>query len=94
MQVDLVNGLFEAIGALFVWRNFVQLRRDGEVKGVYWPVTAFFAAWGVWNLYYYPTLGQWFSFSAGVVLCAGNIAWVIGVLRLRARKNAKQGETT
>lgn len=88
MTPDLINSLFELFGAAFVWRNFAQLRRDREIKGVYWPVTAFFAAWGVWNLYYYPALGQWKSFGAGVILCAGNVAWVVGAvcLRLDARR--------
>jgi len=80
---DIINGLFELLGAFFTWRNFVQLLRDREIRGVYWPMTAFFAAWGLWNLYYYPSLGQWFSFTAGVVLCAGNAAWVIAVLRFK-----------
>jgi hypothetical protein len=79
---DIINGLFELVGAFMTWRNYVQLRRDGEVRGVYWPVTAFFAAWGLWNLYYYPSLGQWFSFAAGVLLVGWNIAWAIKAWRL------------
>lgn len=80
---DLINGLFELTGAFFTWRNFVQLRRDRRLVGVYWPTTAFFAAWGAWNLIYYPTLGQWLSFAGGVALVAGNVAWVALALRIR-----------
>jgi hypothetical protein len=76
MNNDLVNGLFELLGAFLTWRNFAQLMRDREVKGVYWPTTFFFLVWGIWNLYYYPSLGQWLSFLAGIILCAGNAAWV------------------
>ena len=77
MNVDLVNGIFELAGAYFVWANVFKLKKDKEIKGVYWPVTAFFAAWGVWNLYYYPALGQCYSFYAGIGLAIGNVVWVI-----------------
>jgi hypothetical protein len=80
---DLINGSFEVIGAIFTWRNAVQLRRDGEIRGVYWPTSAFFTAWGLWNLVYYPALGQWFSFWGGVLLVSGNVAWVAMAMRLK-----------
>jgi hypothetical protein len=92
MTPDAINASFELIGAALAWLNFWRLWNDGEVKGVYWPVTAFFAVWGVWNVYYYPSLGQWLSAAAGVVLCAGNFAWVGLVLWLerRTRQRAKR----
>lgn len=74
--MDAVNGAFELGGALFTWRNALQLWRDRVVKGVYWPMFAFFAAFGIWNLAFYPYLGQWFSFAGGVLLVAGNLCWV------------------
>lgn len=77
---DAINGGFELVGAVFVWANVVRLRRDRVVRGVYWPTMGFFAAWGFWNLWYYPSLDQWFSFAAGIVLVAGNAAWVVMVL--------------
>lgn len=83
MWPDLVNGLFELVGACFTWRNFLQLKRDRHLAGVYWPTTAFFSAWGVWNLIYYPTLGQWASFAGGVALVSGNVAWVWLAVKLR-----------
>jgi hypothetical protein len=83
MTPDHINAAFELLGALFTWRNALQLYRDREVKGVYWPITAFFAAWGVWNLFYYPAIGQWLSFYAGIVLVLGNIVWVALAVALR-----------
>lgn len=77
---DALNAIFELTGALFVWGNVVRLRRDREVRGVYWPTMGFFAAWGFWNLWYYPSLDQWFSFAAGLLLVAGNTAWVLMVV--------------
>ncbi|HRJ52251.1 MAG TPA: hypothetical protein PLE99_05765 [Candidatus Thiothrix moscowensis] len=86
MQPDMINGLFELVGAYFAWMNAYTLWKEREVKGVYWPTTAFFAAWGIWNLYYYPALGQMWSFYAGVLLVSGNAAWVVLALRFRACK--------
>jgi hypothetical protein len=78
---DAINGGFEVVGALLTWANVARLWRERCVRGVFWPVTAFFAAWGVWNLYYYPSLGQWLSFVGGVGLVVGNVAWVVLALR-------------
>ena len=72
---DAVNGAMELVGAALSWWNVRTLYRDKTVAGVYWPVTGFFAAWGLWNTYYYPSLGQWASFAAGVLLAAANLTW-------------------
>ncbi len=78
MQInDLLNGLFELGGAVVAWMNAYKLYKDREIKGVYWPVWIFFSSWGLWNLYYYPSLGQYISFYAGIILVSGNIAWVV-----------------
>lgn len=85
--MDLINGLFEALGAIFTWRNAWALYREREIRGVYWPATFFFTAWGFWNLAYYPSLGQWASFAGGVALVAGNIVWCVLALRTRRAPN-------
>lgn len=77
MTPDFINGCFECVGAYFVWRNAWQLRKDREVKGVYWPTTVFFTVWGLWNLVFYSALEQWWSWAAGIVLMLGNVAWVV-----------------
>lgn len=78
---DIVNGIFEMCGGLLCWMDVRRLLQDKQIKGVYWPVRLFFAAWGWWNLYYYPSLGQWCSFAGGVLLVAGNTAWVALALK-------------
>ena len=84
---DYINGLFELVGSYFTWINAWTLYRDKEIKGVYWPATLFFSVWGVWNLYYYPSLHQWASFSAGIILVLGNIAWIFLLARYRRKQN-------
>ncbi len=76
MTPDFVNGAFEIVGALFNSINVYRIMRDKSVTGVSWIPTAFFTAWGVWNLYYYPHLGQWLSFFGGIAQIAVNGVWV------------------
>ena len=73
---DIGNAIFEAGGAYFTWMNAWQLYKDKEIKGVYLPAWFFFTAWGLWNLYYYPSLGQLLSFAGGVVIVTANLLWV------------------
>lgn len=80
---DIGNGLFELGGAYFTWRNYFQLRKDRELKGIWWPLIAFMTTWGFWNLLYYPSLGQWCSFAGGIALVSGNAFWVYLALKIK-----------
>lgn len=73
---DLVNGSFEILGAVALWGNVRALLRDKKIAGVDWRAVAFFQAWGLWNLYYYPSLDQWASFVGGLAICAVNTIWL------------------
>lgn len=90
MNPDYANGLFELVGAVFCWANVRRLYIDRSIRGVYWPATAFFAAWGVWNLYYYSALDQPASFAAGVVMASGNLAWTALAVRLLYAQRANR----
>ena len=81
--LDIANGGFEFVGAYFTWRSAYQLYRDQEIKGVYWPMVAFFTTWGLWNLWYYPNLHQWASAVGALLLVCGNGAWVIQAVALK-----------
>lgn len=76
MNNDIINGLFEVAGGLLCWLNVWKILKDKKVQGVFWPASAFFSVWGFWNLYYYPSLGQWVSFWGGMFLALGNTTWV------------------
>lgn len=80
MQFDMLNASFELIGALLLWMNVYTLHKEKEVKGVFWPTILFFFSWGVWNLFYYPSLNQWYSFAAGILLASGNGVWVTQIV--------------
>lgn len=76
MSADLINGLFEFGGSLLIWLNVRALHRDKQFKGVSIAPTAFFFGWGIWNLYYYPSLEQWASFFGGLSIVVANGVWV------------------
>jgi len=73
---DFVNGLFEIFGAVFLWKNVKMIRIDKKLMGVCWKPTVFFTAWGFWNLYYYPSLDQWLSFTGGLAIASVNLIWL------------------
>ncbi|MEN6550066.1 MAG: hypothetical protein ABFE07_28825 [Armatimonadia bacterium] len=73
---DLINGLFELFGGVLLCLNIRRLYRDKTLKGVSWIPVAFFAAWGFWNLYFYPAVGCWLSFAGGTVVVTANSIWL------------------
>lgn len=80
---DATNAFFEGVGSLVIWRNVQVLLKDKQVRGVDWRVTIFMSAWGGWNLWYYPHLGQWLSFWAGVFMCTANCVWLALAVQYR-----------
>ena len=80
MNPDLINGLFELFGSVMLWKNVIQLYKDKQVRGVHWTATGFFAAWGYWNLFYYPHLDQWWSFAGGISIVIANTIWLFQML--------------
>jgi membrane protein YdbS with pleckstrin-like domain len=76
---DFINGAFECAGGFFIWLSVRKLHHDKLVRGVSWPHVAFFSAWGLWNLWFYPHLDQWLSFVGGAVLVIVNLIWLLQI---------------
>lgn len=76
---DLANGAFEMCGAAANLLNVFRLWRDRRLQGVHWAGTTYFTAWGLWNLYYYPALDQWFSFAGGLAIVLTNAVWLVSL---------------
>ena len=76
MIQDALNGCLEFVGSIFIWMSIARLNKDRDVKGIVWYHPAFFVCWGMYNLYYYPHLDQWFSFAGGVSIAVANCIWV------------------
>lgn len=76
MNTDLVNGLFELFSSLLYILNIRALYKSKQVQGISLVPTVFFTSWGLWNLYYYPSLDQWYSFIGGIFLVSVNAIWL------------------
>ena len=90
---DIVNGLFELSGGYFVGLSVVKLHREKLVRGVAWQGVTFFMSWGLWNLFYYPHLGQWVSFFGGLSIVTVNAVWLgqIAYYTLMEKRRAAAG---
>lgn len=87
MTPDQINAVFEFLSAVFISMNVRRLYRDKKVAGVsLWP-TAFFTSWCVWNLYFYPALGQWWSFGAGILIGLVNATWLTLAVYYNGKKS-------
>lgn len=89
MIQDIINGGFEFAAGLAVLRHCAVLQRDRQVRGVSIPAMFFFTAWGFWNIYYYPFLGQPFSFVGGIFVTVANCGYLALLMQYRA--GAPQG---
>ncbi len=93
-MLDEINGAFEAGLAVMLFLNLRRLMKDKEVKGFDYKVVVFTTAWGVWNLYYYPMLGQMFSFYAGIGVVTMNATWLYMVWYFKRESNSKEADET
>lgn len=73
---DIINGCFEGFAGSFVCINCFRVYKDKKVRGASKIAVAFFTAWGFWNLYYYPSLEQWWSFVGGLGIVVANAVWL------------------
>jgi len=80
---DLINGSFEVLSGFMVLNHCRAVKRDKAVAGVSIISVFFFTIWGVWNLYYYPTLGQTISFYGSIVIVLANVYWVCLLIKFK-----------
>ena len=73
---DLINGTFEFCGGFAIYLSIRNLHRAKIVRGVSWAQVAFFSSWGCFNLWFYPSINQWFSFAGGLFLVTMNSIWL------------------
>ena len=87
---DLVNGFFEICGGAFVMLSIVKLHGEKKVRGVSLIHATFFFLWGVWNLFYYPYLGQWLSFVGSLAVTGTNLVWATMLLHYTMKERRSE----
>lgn len=80
MTPDIINAIFEMFGGIFIGFSVHRLWIDKVVRGVSWINVAFFASWGFWNLYFYPSLDQLWSFYGGIGVVTMNTIWLVQMI--------------
>lgn len=71
---DVINGLFLFVGALVICLSIKKLYIQGQVRGIDWRHPAFFNFWGIYQLFFYENLEQWFSLGAAITtVLAGSV---------------------
>jgi len=92
MTPDTINALFEILGFVFVGINVRKIWHDKLVRGAHWVPMAFFTSWGYWNMYYYPSLEQWWSFWGAFATAFTNTAYLT-LLIYYTQKESKDANT-
>lgn len=83
---DLINAAFEFCGFIAVIPTIIEANRTKEIKGVSIITVLFFASWGFWNVFYYPSLNQEWSAYAAILLAAVNCVWLWQVYQYSYKK--------
>lgn len=73
---DMVNAGFEAGAGVAVLLHCARLHEDKQVRGMSITAVVFFTLWGLWNIFYYPFLGQFWSFVGGIFVTVANLFYV------------------
>ncbi len=73
---DHINGGFELFGTFAALHSSWSIYKDKGYSGLSIVSVSFFTLWGFWNCFYYPHLGQDFSFYAAICLAAANMLYV------------------
>jgi len=90
MWQDKVNSSLLGLSAILLAMNVRQLYQDKTVRGVsLWPVVLY-DVWGIWDLYYFPSLNQWFSMCASFIACCINTVWLALAIYYTYFKRAAQ----
>jgi hypothetical protein len=88
---DMINAVYEGVGAVLISLNIRRLLRDKTVKGVsLWP-GAWWTCWGAWNVYFYSAVNTPASFYAGIAVVLANATW-LGLAVHYARRGWRPGD--
>ena len=85
MTPDQINALFQLGGSAAICFSIVDLHKKKYVGGISAGHVSFFIGWGLWNLFYYPSLDQMWSFLACVIFVLVQLLWVGQILFYKDR---------
>lgn len=88
MIADFIMGLIQLVSAGFMGISVWQLYKAKLVRGISAITVSFWVAWGFWDLYYFPSLGQWWAFAGAVAVTLINMLYVYLIVTYNRRERA------
>jgi len=85
---DIINSFFEFSMFVASIMNIIKILEEKVIKGFHWATVGIASLWGFWNLHYYSSLDQWWSFYAGILLVISNSIW-LRLVFYYAKRNAQ-----
>jgi hypothetical protein len=76
LSPDITQAFWEFGSACFQLLNVRAIRASKGISGVHWIPTAFFGAWGVYNLWFYTVLNLPLAYWAGLFITLVNGVWL------------------
>lgn len=89
MTPDQINAALIFIGSLMVFKSCFLVYRDKVVRGVSMLANMYFTGWGMWNVFYFPHLHQFWSFAAEMCICTANILWLFLMLYYKHKEKTR-----
>lgn len=83
MNGDQINGILEMAASIFILNHCRVLEKDKAVKGISILSVVFFTLYGIFNIFYYPSIAQWVSFWAGLFIVVVNFLYLWMVLKYK-----------
>jgi hypothetical protein len=93
MTPDQINAFLIFVGSLMVFKSCFIVYRDKSVRGVSIIANMYFTAWGMWNVFYFPHLHQYWSFGAEMCICTANILWISLMLYYKRKEKSQIHES-
>lgn len=85
---DITQAMWEGGSAILCLQNVKAIRKSRTIAGVHWLPTAYFAGWGVYNLWFYTALHLPYAYWAGLAITLVNMVWLghLGYYAYRRRQ--------
>jgi cation transport ATPase len=80
LTMDQANACLEMGGAFLRTLDCIKLFQDKRFSGGHLGTALYFLGWGVFNVFFYPSLNQVWSFWAAIVLMVMNGLWFVMAL--------------
>lgn len=91
LPLDQCNACLELAGAGLRLLDCYRLYQAKRFVGGSIFTALFFFGWGMFNVVYYPSLHQVYSFAAAIALTAVNGLWIVMAMVYNWRYNKQQG---